>query len=297
MTAVIPLKIKIVLLTTVAFWASAFVGIRAGLHGYSPGGLALLRFIIASICMFFIYFFFAERKPIPFKDKLSLLLIGGAGIGIYNITLNYGEISIASGISSFIISQSPIITTLLAVIFYEEKISVVGVIGMLISILGVSLISLGETNGFNFHIGLFYLLTATIVGATYSVLQKPFLNKYHAVDVAAYLVWGGSLVLLVFIPNLIHDLSVAPRSATLATIYLGVFPAAVAYVAWSYVLARVPASRAVSFLYFMPVIATFIGWIWLNEIPVWLSLIGGIVALTGVWIVNQSYKKNKPLKL
>ncbi|MCC2667478.1 MAG: eamA, partial [Gammaproteobacteria bacterium] len=43
------LKTKLALLTTVVLWASAFVAIRAGLQGYSPGGLALLRFLIASV--------------------------------------------------------------------------------------------------------------------------------------------------------------------------------------------------------------------------------------------------------
>lgn len=289
MTSAIPLKTKLILLVTVAFWASAFVGIRAGLHGYSPGGLALFRFLIASVCMFYIYIFFAERKHIPLKDKIVMLMMGGAGIGIYNITLNYGEISVDSGVASFIISQSPIISTIIAITFLGETINFFGIVGMIISILGVTLISFGEMNVFNIHSGLVYIIIATIVGAFYSVLQKPYLNKYHSIDVVSYFIWGGSLVLLIFTPELIHDVSVAPLNATLATIYLGIFPATIAYVFWSYALARIPASRAVSFLYFMPVIATLIGWIWLNEIPIWSSLIGGVIAMAGVWIVNKSY--------
>ena len=33
---------------TIIFWGSAFAGIRAGLHSYSPAHLALLRFLAAS---------------------------------------------------------------------------------------------------------------------------------------------------------------------------------------------------------------------------------------------------------
>jgi hypothetical protein len=36
---------------TIALWAAAFVGIRAGLAGYSPAQLALLRFLIASLAL------------------------------------------------------------------------------------------------------------------------------------------------------------------------------------------------------------------------------------------------------
>ena len=48
--------------------------------------------------------------------------------------------------------------------------------------------------------------------------------------------------------------SAAP-SATLAIIYLGIFPAAIAYVLWSYALARMPASLLSTFLYLSPVLA------------------------------------------
>src|SRR5690242_15254806 len=36
---------------TLIVWASAYAGIRAGLRGYSPANLAILRFIIASIAL------------------------------------------------------------------------------------------------------------------------------------------------------------------------------------------------------------------------------------------------------
>lgn len=291
MLKTVSIKTKLALITSIILWASAFVGIRAGLQGYSPGGLALLRFLIASICMFFVYQRFAKRDVIPIKDKILLLLVGATGLGWYNITLNYGEISVQSGAASFIVSESPIITLLLAVLFLGEKWSVLSLFGMMISVLGVFLISVGQTHGFHFEMGMFYILLATIIGAFYSVLQKPFLKKYHAIDVTAYIIWGGTLMLFIFIPNLMHDVHTASMSATIATIYLGVFPATIAYLAWSYALVEIPASFAVSFLYFMPVIATLLGWLWLGEVPVLISFVGGLVALFGVWIVNHSYKR------
>ncbi|MGQ9753540.1 MAG: EamA family transporter, partial [Thermaceae bacterium] len=38
-------------LVTLLFWASAFAGIRAGLMGYAPGHLTLLRFLVASVVL------------------------------------------------------------------------------------------------------------------------------------------------------------------------------------------------------------------------------------------------------
>ncbi len=280
---------KFLLLTTVSLWASAFVGIRAGLESYSPGGLALFRFIIASTCVFFIYHFRSREKTMPLKDILRAMLIGVIGIGLYNFTLNSGELSVPSGPACFIVSQSPVISTLLALFFLGERLNFLRIIGMLVSVGGVTLIAAGINEGFTFNLGLFYILVATVVGCLYTIFQKPLLKKYHAIDVTAYAIWGGTLSLVMYAPELPQAIMHATVSSTIAVIYLGIFPAAIAYVLWGMALAKIPASRAVSFLYFSPIIATLLGWIWLNEIPMMLSVLGGLVALLGVWVVNRSY--------
>ncbi|HEU68217.1 MAG TPA: EamA/RhaT family transporter, partial [Candidatus Acetothermia bacterium] len=47
-----------------------------------------------------------------------------------------------------------------------------------------------------------------------------------------------------------------------------------------------PASNLSSFLYLSPVLAIGIAWIWLREIPSWLSVAGGLVAIGGVALAN-----------
>lgn len=285
------LRIKAALVVVILLWASAFVGIRAGLESYSPGGLALLRFIIASFTIYLIYVRQKKRTPMEWQDRLLALFTGAIGIGIYNIALNYGELVVSSGMASFIVSQSPVVTTVLAVLFLRERVTIYSVAGMIISGLGVGLIVSGSDNQMNYYLGILYVLVATLVGSLYSILQKSLSKKYSAIDLTTYAIWGGTLMLLVFIPDMLQDLQQASVSSTMTVIYLGIFPAALAYLGWSYILSQIPASQAVSFLYFAPIAATLIGWLWLGEVPPLLAFVGGLISLLGVWMVNQTFSK------
>ncbi len=282
---------KFWVVTAVFLWASAFVGIRMGLQGYSPGGLALLRFIIASICMVVVFFRLEKRSVISSKDFFLMLFIGATTMGGYHVALNYGEMTVPSGIASFIISQSPVMSVVFAMVFLRERLNGFVVVGMTISFLGMIFILFGQENNFNLSVGVLFVCFSAATGSVFSVLQKPFLKKYHAAEVTSFMIWGGTLAFLFYTPDVCHEIFSASALATCSVIYLGIFPAAVAYLAWSYVLSAMPASRAVNFLYFMPLIATLLGWIVLNEIPPLASLAGGIIGLLGVWIVNYGYSR------
>lgn len=284
-------KTRFAIMIAILFWASAFVGIRAGLQYYSPEGLALLRYIIASACMAIFYLRLPSRNPMSLKDACGLLIVGAIGIGIYNIALNYSELFINSGTASFIIGQSPIITALFALLFLGERVTKLRLLGFMVSVLGVACIAIGQSSEMKWELGLGYVLLAATVGGLYSVMQKPFLKKYNAIEATTFIMWGGTLFLLMYFPKMQHDLAIAPFSSTLIVAYLGIFPAAVGYIAWGYALATIPASRAVSYLYFMPFLAMMLGWVWLHEVPVYLTIVGGLLAVSGVWIVNHSYRQ------
>lgn len=271
---------------TLLFWASAFAGIRVGLSAYSPGQMALLRFLVASLVLagYAVY----KRLRLPELRDLPLIAVCGLlGISIYHTSLNYGEITVSAGAASFLISLSPIFTALLAVTFLGERLPAIGWAGMTISLLGAALISWGVGEGIRFEAGSLLVLLSAVCTSIFFVIQKPLLTRYQPFEFTTYALWAGTLGLLVFLPGLPSAVLEAAPEVTGAVVYLGVFPAALAYVSWSYVLSRLPASRAVSLLYLSPPLATVIALVWLGEVPNHYTLSGGLLALVGVILVNQ----------
>ena len=226
--------------------------------------------------------------------------MGVAGFGVYNITLNYGEVTVPSGITSFILSQMPVIVTLSAPVLLKEKITLSVWVGLMISVIGVSLIAVAYLDGglqgamsvAQLDLGIIYLLIAVFCGAIYAICYKILAHKYHPIELTSFAIWSGTLLLLIYSPSLWGEIKTAPFSATLAVIYLGIFPAAIGYLVWSYVLRFMPASRASNYLFLMPLVATGLGWLLLGEVPKLLALCGGVVALIGAVIATQYHRHN-----
>jgi drug/metabolite transporter (DMT)-like permease len=276
-------------LVSILFWSSAFAGIRSALLNYSPGHLALLRFLIASGILL-VYSICNHVSAPNLRDIPKIMVLGFLGITVYHVALNCGEISVTAGSASLLIASTPALAALFAAIFLKEKMSKGGWIGIATSFFGIFLVALGEGRGFQFDFGAILVLIAALSSSAYFVFQKPLLKKYGALALTTYVICSGTFFMLIFLPGLPQAIFSAPLLATFSVAYLGVFPGALAYVTWTQALSKAPVSLVSSFLYLSPVLTIFIAWVLLNEMPSLISLVGGGISIIGVIIVNFFYR-------
>ena len=228
------------------------------------------------------------RPPLPGRSDLPRVLLAGLlGVAGCNLLLSFGAQTVDAGTVSFVINTAPVFTALLGAIFLGERLSFWGWIGIAISFAGVGIIAAGRGD-MAFGAGALLVLAAAVCQASQFVLQKPLLAQYSALSVTACVLWAGSVILVPFLPGSVNTALQAPARALAALAFLAFGPAAIAFVAWSFALSRLPVSRAVSFLYLIPPLSTVFAWLVLEEVPGWRAFAGGTIALAGVILVNTA---------
>jgi len=281
----------VVLAATLLLWSSAFVGIRYAVRHYPPGSLALLRFLIASLLLGAYVFL---KKPqtsgegAALKDWGAFFALGATGVFGYHVALNFGEQTVSAGAASLLVNTTPLFTVLLAVLFLGERLSARGGVGLAVAFAGASMVALGAANGLALDKGAVLVLLAAVVQAFYFALQKPMLGRFGALELTTRSIWCGSLLLSVFLPELVSTLREAPLSSTLVVLFLGVGPSCFAYLAWAHIVSKMSVSKAVGYLYLVPALALGIGFLALGETPSLLALAGGAVTIFGVILVRRS---------
>ncbi|MES1150312.1 MAG: DMT family transporter [Dongia sp.] len=278
--------------TTIVGWASAFAAIRVGLTAFGPLELGSLRFTIAALPCAVLLLILRPALP-TFREFVRIALRGFICVSLYTVLLNVAEQTISSGPASFIVNVAPILTALWAMALLGERFGPVAWIGTALSFAGVGLVAISDDHGFTFNIGAVFAVGAAFCTSIDAVIQKPLFQRHRALVISAWSMIFSALFLTPGLPHAIEQFGAAPSDARIAVIYLGIVPSFIAYGAWSVTVSRFPASRAANFLYCIPPTATVMGFIWLGEIPAWLGIVGGVMALAGVATVNLAKQRGR----
>jgi drug/metabolite transporter (DMT)-like permease len=205
---------------------------------------------------------------------------------VYHVALNAGERTTSSGSASLLIATVPLFTALFATRATGECQRTAQLVGLGVGFAGAAVVALGEHGGLRVDRGALLVLVAAAATAAYFAWQKPYLDRCEPAALLAVTLWIATAMLLPWLPATLGQVQAAPAEATLALVFLGLLPTAVAYLAWSWALARLSATQAASSLYALPALAIAIAWLWLGEVPRPLALAGGALALAGVAITQ-----------
>lgn len=272
---------------TTLLWASAFVFTKIALNYFTAEAVGILRCLVASICFLIIALYkkigLPERKDIP-----KFLLSGALGFTFYMITFNHASQFLTSATGSVIIASAPIITALLANVFFKEKIKMLGWLAIAVMFSGILVLTLWY-GVFSMNTGIFWMLVAAICISGYNLFQRYYGKKYTALQSTAYNIFAGTLLLLIYLPNAAVQLKDSPMQQWLAILFLGVFPSALAYLWWAKALSIAKkTSDVTNFMFVTPLIASILGFLMISETPTAATFIGGAMILAGLLLFQKA---------
>jgi len=281
------LKLTLAALFTVFLWSSAFPAVRFMFNYYSPESVMLQRFIVASLTLGIISYI--KKTRLPEKKDLPLFALGGfLGVFLYMWLFNVGTSMVYSGVSSFLISSAPVHLTLLSIVFLKEKVKFFSWVGIFISLGGLALVALTQMEDFTINIGVPILLGASVSTSAFSIIQRKLMQKYTPLEATTYPIFFGTLLMFIFFPQLVQDFNNAPLAARLMPVYLGIFPAALAYLSWGYALSKAKSTAGIAmFIYLIPFVATLLAFLWLGETLSPMALLGGAVIIVGMLVSSK----------
>lgn len=284
-----PIKIILAMAFVVACWGYSPSGIHIGLQAYDPVHLALLRFLVASVFMALIALIKGIALP-RLRDLPLLFGLGFFAVSLHHVAINFGQQGVSAGASSVLAQSVPLFSTLLARFVFKDNVSPWRWGCVLLGLLGVMIVVAGDRGFGDIDAHGLLILLAALSWSIYFALQKHHCRRYSGLTLVCYTVWSGTALLLVYLPGLTAQVLAAPPHVQLAVLALGLFPSALAYLAWAFVLAHVDLSRATMTLYLVPPTAMAMASVALGERPTLMIVVGALVVLISVLALNLERK-------
>lgn len=279
------------------FWGTTFLGIRVGVQTIPPFILAGIRSLISGVIIFLYLFFQKKLEPISLRQFLRAFVLSILMIVVANGLTTYSEKFITSGLASLISTLSPFCVLVLNLLLGYEKISVKTIIGIGLAMFGIFLIyqnSLTELLIPEYRQGIFAMLLAVLSWAVGTILLKRGSQNALTIlmNICIQMLIAGVILTSIqcyITPNISTE--TWSLKSIFAMIYLAIFGSVVGYIAFSYLLTQLPATKVTVLSYVNVVVALFLGWLILDETITSRIIAAAILIISGVVIVN--YKKVK----
>ncbi len=279
----------LLLVIVVLTWGANF-GIVKSAYDYIPPLLfGAIRFTITGILLLAVTFWQEKGIWIQKKDLGKIVLIGGLGLGLYQVLWSLGLNLTSPSNSALILSTQPLLGLLYIDFFKKESVRKHEYAGMLLALVGVAFVMLKPNAKLHFSMetlpGDFLTLIAGLCAAIFfSVWSKPLLRTYSPLRLMSHCMVIGSSVL--WIASLFSSQPFVWSQIWTSTWwsmgYAVLFSGMVGHVLWYEGLGRVGVTKSMVYLYFIPIWAVLFNTLMMGEKISLQQILGGALILLGV---------------
>jgi drug/metabolite transporter (DMT)-like permease len=277
-------------------WGTSFLWIKIGVEELGPFTLVTHR-LVFGVAVIWVLLWFQRSKIDIHRMKLGkMALLGLMNTAIPFTLITWSETRIDSGLAGILNGTAPLFTIVLAHLFlHDEKIQLSKVIGLIIGFFGlITLLSkdIGAVGLRENLWGQLATLMASIFYAGSSVFVRRSLKDQHPILISAITLTSALFIMAILTPFVESPFNMPRLTITwIAVAWLGIFGTALAYQLYFYLIQTWGPTRAILVTYVFPVVAVFLGVIFLGEDLNWRLVIGGSLIIGGIVAVNYQRKK------
>lgn len=280
--------------------AAAAVGVQVGaaivasryvIAQTAPASLALLRYAIGVACLV-PALAATKRVKIARADWLPICVLGIVQFGVLIALLNAGLRVVPAGRGALLFATLPLLTLLFAAALGRERLTAYKLAGVLAALAGVGVVladKLGGAGGGDAVWGTLAVLASAACGAVCSVLYRPYLARYPALQVSAVAMVASVGFLAVLAAG--EGFFAAPPRFTAAgwgaVVFIGL-SSGIGYWLWLWALAHASPTRVTVFLSLSPVTASLLGALLLAEPLRWSLGVGLACVVAGIWLAYRT---------
>lgn len=287
----VPLLILLSFFSIYVIWGSTYLLNKILVQQLAPLYAASIRFITASILIFFI----AKILGLPLRIT-RLQLRNTAIAGFLFLTIGNGLVVWAlkyvdSGFAALEISAQPLVVLILLRILEGKKIQAMSILGVIIGGIGIFLlVSQKEMISKEGMItGMLMIFICMLSWAYASIfVSKANLPSNFFVNTGYQMLFGGAMLLLASFALGEERIAFSDWSSDVlnSMVILIIFGSIVAFTAFNYLLSKVSPEKVATSTYVNPIVALILGWYFLDETITQQSIIAAAVLLTGVYFIN-----------
>lgn len=277
----------------------SFMFSRLALNVAAPFVMLMYRFLLAFLLVGVIALWARRagrtdwlRFDLKWKDVFALVPFGLVQPVAYFLCESYGVSLTNATVSGVIIALVPIVALGAGALFLKEMPTLRQVLFALLSIAGVTIMTLQQSAGGGIQpLGILLLIGAVVTGTGFNILSRKLSDRYSALErtfvmmLVACVAFTGLACATATPAELVAPLSSPTFLGAMA--YLSVLSSIAAFLLLNFASGRLPVGKITAFCNLTTVLSVFAGVVFLGESFTWVTLGAAAVIIVGVWGVQK----------